>query len=219
MTYYKNFKENKDIESGQEKIVYERFDERWHGFKKHNIISKFIMYLMDRGVIKVLLGISAKTILDVGCGVGRTMSKFKKLGFEVVGIDNSKTSIAICEKRGFKVGREIFETDITQNKFSDSSFDVVFSEGLLEHFKNYEPLIKEMVRVSKKYILLIQPNFHSICGKILNIVTYKILKKENPEEIPYKMGDYIESFKKYNCKLVLQKRAVFGAFAVLLFQK
>ena len=142
------------------------------------------------------------------------MSKFKELDFEVTGIDNSESSIAICKKQGLAV----LKMDATSMGFSDNAFDVVFAEGLLEHFEDYEPFVKEMVRVSKKYILLVQPNSHSICGKILTVAIEKLIKN-NVKEIPYKMEDYIKSFKKYNCKLILQKSAALYTFAVLLFQK
>ncbi len=204
--------------NGQEKIVYNNFDKRWRGFKKHNIISRIVFYYMDRQVIKALLSISPESILDVGCGIGRSMSKFKSLGFKMIGIDNSRSSIEACQAKGFILGKDIFKMDAAKMDFSDASFDVVFSEGLLEHFENYDPFVKEMVRVSKKYILLIQPNSHSLAGKILNTAT-RILKKENPEELPYKMKDYINSFNNCNCKLIFQKPAFWNAFVVLLFQK
>jgi len=172
------------------------------------------MHLRDRQVIKTLLTVSPETILDIGCGIGRTMSKFKELGFEATGIDNSDLSIDICRKKGLKV----FKMDAPSMEFSDNSFDVVFAEGLLEHFEDYEPFVREMIRVSKKYILLVQPNAHSILGKIVSIATEK-LTKGNVKEIPYRMSDFIESFRKRGCKLLVQKPAAMNTFVVLLFQK
>ncbi|MEK7071887.1 MAG: class I SAM-dependent methyltransferase [Patescibacteria group bacterium] len=200
--------------SEQEKIVYKDFDKHWRGLKNYNIISKLNMYLIDRQAIKTLLDISPRTILDVGCGIGRTMSKFKELGFKVIGVDNSETSIDFCQKKGL----EAILMDASNMNFQDNSFDVVFAEGLLEHFENYGPLVKEMIRVSKKHILLVQPNCHSLCGKILNIAI-ETLTKGNIKEIPYRMEEYIESFRKYGCKLILRRPALFNSFAILLFQK
>ena len=137
--------------------------------------------------------------------------KFKELGFEVTGIDNSQSGIAICEKKGFKV----FRMDAASMKFGDNSFDVVFAEGLLEHFEDYEPFVREMIRVSKKYILLVQPNAHSILGKIVNIATEK-LTKGNVKEIPYKMADFVKSFRKHGCKLLVQRPAALNTYVILL---
>lgn len=198
----------------QEKIVYNDFDKHWRGLKNYNIITKLNMYLIDRQIIKTLLDISPKTILDVGCGIGRTMSKFKKFGFKAIGIDNSEASIDFCQKKGL----DVILMDASKMNFPNNSFDVVFAEGLLEHFENYEPFAKEMIRVSKKHILLMQPNCHSLCGKILNIAI-ETLTKGNIKEIPYRMEEYIESFEKYGCKLILRRPALFNAFAMLLFQK
>ncbi|PJA01602.1 hypothetical protein COX74_01905 [bacterium (Candidatus Gribaldobacteria) CG_4_10_14_0_2_um_filter_41_16] len=202
----------------QAKIVYQNFDNRWRDFKKHNPISRIVFYFMDRAVIITLVKISPKSILDIGCGIGRSMSKFKNIGFKVVGIDNSPSSIIACESKGFKVGEDIIKMDASHLDFNNGSFEVVFSEGLLEHFENYQPFVEEMVRVSNKFVLLIQPNFHSLAGKIINLAT-RILKRENPEELPYRMEYYINSFNKYGCKLELRKSVFFNAFTVLLFKK
>lgn len=203
---------------GQEKFVYKSFDEHWRRFEKYSVISRLIMNERDRPIAKMLSEISPKNILDIGCGIGRTILKFKKLGLETVGIDNSESSIALCERKGLKIGKEIIKMNADSLRFSNSSFDVVFAEGLLEHFENYEPFVKEMVRVSRKYVLLLQPNAHSVCGKILNLAIEK-LTRGNVKEIPYQMEDYIKSFEKYGCKLVKSHPAFFNAFAVLLFQK
>lgn len=200
--------------SEQEKIVYKDFDKHWRGLKNYNIITKLNMYLLDRQTVKTLLDIVPRTILDIGCGVGRTMSKFKKFGFKTIGIDNSEASIDFCQKKGL----DVILMDASKMNFPNNSFDVVFAEGLLEHFENYEPFVKEMIRVSKKHILLMQPNCHSLCGKILNIAIEK-LTKGNIKEIPYRMEEYTESFEKYGCKLILRRPALFNAFAILLFQK
>jgi len=201
----------------QARNVYKKFDDRWCGFEKHNPVSRIVFYAMDRQVLKVLLTISRGSILDIGCGIGRSLTKFRRLGFSVVGIDNSPSSIEACSKKGLKPGKDVFKMDASAIGFRDSSFDVVFSEGLLEHFENYDPFVREMVRVSGKYILLIQPNYHSLAGKTINLAT-RIIKKENPKEIPYRMEDYVESFKKYGCELVLQRSAFFDAFRVFLFK-
>jgi SAM-dependent methyltransferase len=204
---------NNDV-LGREEIVYKNFDAHWNESKKYNIISRINMYLRDCVVIDMLKNISPEIILDVGCGIGRTMSKFKKYGFEVVGIDNSKKSVSFCGKKGLKVS----EMDASSMDFADNSFDVVFAEGLLEHFENYNPLVKEMVRVSERYIILVQPNSHTFFGKILNVAT-ELLTKGNVKELPYKMEDYIKSFKKLNCELISKKSAALNTFAVFLFQK
>lgn len=202
----------------QKETVQKCFDRRWKDFRSHNVFSRFIMHLMDLPVKKIIIKISPENILDVGCGIGRTMSKFKKSGFKVTGIDNSEQSLDFCKKLGFVENKEILKMDAAKMNFQDNSFDAVFSEGLLEHFEDFEPFVREMVRVSKKYILLLQPNFHSIAGKILNIAT-RIIRKGDPGELPYEITDYIKSFGRHNCRLVLAQKAVFGAFTVFLFKK
>jgi ubiquinone/menaquinone biosynthesis C-methylase UbiE len=198
----------------KEQSVYEKFNEHWEGNKKYNIISRLNMFYRDRQIIKVLKEIKPRVILDVGCGIGRTVNVFKKSGFNARGIDNSESSISFCKKNGLEADL----MDASRINFTDNFFEAVFAEGLLEHFENYEPFVKEMTRVSKKYILLIQPNAHSVFGKLLNW-GIEHFTKDNVKEIPYRMEDYAKTFEKYDCKLLSNKGAALNTFRVLLFEK
>lgn len=195
-------------------LVYKKFDEHWKCDKKYNIISRLNMFYRDRQIIIILKKINPKNILDVGCGIGRTINIFKQSDFKVIGIDNSEISVNFCKKNGLEVNL----MDASKTSFLDNSFEVVFAEGLLEHFEDYKPFIKEMARVSKKYILLIQPNAHSFFGKLLKW-GIEHFTKNNVKEIPYHMKDYINDFKKYNCKLLINQAAALDTFRVLLFEK
>jgi ubiquinone/menaquinone biosynthesis C-methylase UbiE len=42
--------------------------------------------------------------------------------------------------------------------FKDNSFDVVFCHALLHHVEDMDGVIREMKRVSKKYIIILEPN-------------------------------------------------------------
>ena len=62
--------------------------------------------------------------------------------------------------------------DAANLKFKSRSFDLVFSDGLLEHFKEEEDIrriVKEQLRVSKKYVINFIPK-----DNLINIVLEKI---------------------------------------------
>jgi SAM-dependent methyltransferase len=42
--------------------------------------------------------------------------------------------------------------------FNDNSFDIVFCHALLHHIENIDRVLTEMRRVSRKYIIVLEPN-------------------------------------------------------------
>ena len=91
-------------------------------------------------------------ILDCGCGPGTITNDLAarvENGF-VVGIDIKKSQAQRAQQlaRESKI-RNVFyiEQEITALGFSDDTFDVVFSEALLDHVSDTEKAISEMVRV------------------------------------------------------------------------
>lgn len=164
-------------------------------------------------------------IIDVGCGTGRTLKLFRKNGYyNSIGIDISKDSLSICKKRGLKLNKDVFLNDIKSNKYKPKSFDLVFSEGLLEHFKNMQPTVNAMCRVSKKYVLVLQPNHTSVSIKryiyrLFEILFVAMFKREHIYEIPYTIEDYENSFRKANFKLARTFNLVADSGWGLLFER
>ena len=48
--------------------------------------------------------------------------------------------------------------DAADLRFHDDSFDVVFCHALLHHVKNMDRVVLEMRRVSRKYVVILEPN-------------------------------------------------------------
>ena len=164
------------------------------------------------------LSVKAK-IIDVGCGSGTTLHFFRELGYKhSIGIDNSPSSINLCRKLfGFKEGKDVFLMDIIKNKFKSREFDLVFSNGLLEHFADFTPFVKEMCRISKKYILLFQPDPTSIAGKLVAFLL-RIGIISGPKEYPYERRTYQDAFLKFNFRLISFGRFGLGGL-YLLFKR
>jgi len=95
------------------------------------------------------------SILDVGCGGGRTVSKLAAVATQgkVYGIDHSRESIAVAAKTNrewIKSGRvEIREGSVSQLPFSPSTFDLV--TAVETHFWWPDPAadMREVFRVTK----------------------------------------------------------------------
>ena len=84
----------------------------------------------DWGLSHISVG-QRDTILDVGCGGGRTVSKLAAMATQgkVYGIDYSPTSVAVASrlnKKEIRQGRvEIREASVSQLPFSDNFFDLI----------------------------------------------------------------------------------------------
>ncbi len=91
------------------------------------------------------------SILDVGCGNGIFTYSLSKLG-NVSGIDLSRKMLSRNPIRN------LVEATSEKLPFENNSFDLVFEANLLHHVLSPSRTIKEMNRVSKQFIALIEPN-------------------------------------------------------------
>ena len=136
-------------------------------------------------VVKMFKAISLPKdakILDAGCGTGKLASFWLNEGYDVLGVDISDGALAITKNKGVRVTK----ADIMKGlPFEDNSFDLVYSDGLLEHFVDPEPILTELFRVSKKYILTFVPRI-SLLKTVVDTVV------PPPKEYKKKDSEWIE---------------------------
>lgn len=130
-------------------------------FEKHtskNPLKQFFFNNFEKDLISLVAPLNPTKILDAGCGEGFTLSKFYelKIGNSLEGIDFSKDAINIGKSLyphlNIKVG------DIYNLPYKDNSFDLVICMEVLEHLEDSQEALKEVIRVSSKYVLLTVPN-------------------------------------------------------------
>lgn len=63
--------------------------------------------------------------------------------------------------------------NVNKLPFNDNSFDVVTCFDVLHHVEKIDEALKEMKRVTKKYIILVEPNADNILQKIFMIFSPK----------------------------------------------
>jgi SAM-dependent methyltransferase len=91
-------------------------------------------------------------ILEVGAGTGRDAGEIASLGAVSVALDYSEESLNLMRRSLGELGNrvEIICGDALGLPFASESFDAVYHQGLLEHFRDPAELLEENVRVLKK---------------------------------------------------------------------
>lgn len=113
-------------------------------------------------------------ILEVGAGTGRNSIKLSEKGAHLTVLDYAENALN-------KVSQALENSDTSVNlvrgdgavlPFEDESFDIVFHQGLLEHFHDPQPLLRENVRVLKKggYLLIDVPQKYHVYTIIKHIL-------------------------------------------------
>ncbi|MFC1871157.1 class I SAM-dependent methyltransferase [Chloroflexota bacterium] len=120
-------------------------------------------------------------ILDGGCGAGRHLVYFGKLGYEIIGVDFSP--VAVKSARDFDPNLKIFEASVLELPFDSETFDYYLSLGVLEHFiDGPEQGLKEAHRILKKggmlFLSVPYMNRLRMLYKHLGNLRYKSHKKE-----------------------------------------
>lgn len=134
-----------------------------------------------------------QTVLDVGCGEAFMQEWFTKIGAKYTGITLGKEDIVKAKE----LGRNVLEMDFSFLDFPDSSFDLILSRHSLEHSPMPLLTLMEWHRVSKKYLLLINPtptgfgwagrNHYSVMNSeqlefLLDRANFRLLFREETEQ-------------------------------------
>lgn len=114
-----------------------------------------------------------KSVFEIGCYSGRFLYHFGKNDFILNGIDYVDKLSKMVEwfkENNFKLG-EFIKDDLFNLKL-EKKYDVVFSSGFIEHFKNFEDIIRIHAKLVEKdgYVLITVPNFAGWVQKFLHTI-------------------------------------------------
>jgi SAM-dependent methyltransferase len=82
-------------------------------------------------------------ILDAGCGTGRNLAEFGRLG-PSEGVDHSPQAVDLCRERGLQGVREGVVEELP---FEDGRFDLIFATDVIEHVPDDGAALAELRRV------------------------------------------------------------------------
>ena len=130
-------------------------------YKKHtskNPIQKLLLWNFFRNLLILISKKEVNSILDVGCGEGFTLNRLREkgIGKKLEGLEYSKDAIALGKKTYPAI--KITQGSIYELLYKDNSFDLVLCTEVLEHLDEPEIALRELIRVSKKYLVVSVPN-------------------------------------------------------------
>ncbi len=129
-------------------------------------------------------------LLDVGCGNGFFSHYFGQI-CKVVGVDFSGKMLAknpVPDK---------LLMDAAHLSFQDFAFDVVFCHALLHHVEDIDAVLTEMRRVSRKYVVVLEPNRNNPL-----MYLFSSLVPEERKALKFSMGYLKEKMAQNGLKVV-----------------
>lgn len=96
-------------------------------------------------------GVYGQKIIELGIGTGFDSIFLASKGASIIGLDLSGQVIKLCRENFVKYGAvlNVLKGDVQYMPIKNESMDIIYSAGLLEHFNNPDPIITEMVRITK----------------------------------------------------------------------
>ncbi len=125
----------------------------WQTFwEQADALSLADVYDNDGRIVREILAAgdaAGRRMLEVGAGSGRDAVALARAGADVVTIDYAVGSLALTAAAAAGAGARVGAVggDALALPFADGTFDVVFHQGLLEHFRDPGPLLAENRRV------------------------------------------------------------------------
>jgi len=115
----------------------------WEGTKDHDVTQNYAALLNAFPQGKTL------DILDFGCGPGRDVAYFKRIGHRPVGLDGCENFCAMAHEYS---GCDILHQHFLSLSLPDQAFDAVFANASLFHVPG-----KELPRVLKELAAALRP--------------------------------------------------------------
>ncbi|MDR0515805.1 MAG: class I SAM-dependent methyltransferase [Fibromonadaceae bacterium] len=113
------------------------------------------VYPSSPAVLKAILStcsVEGLRVLEVGAGTGRDSLALARAGAKVFILDYSEESLKIAGglRHEAPENLHLVRGNALNSPFPSETFDIVFHQGLAEHFRDPLPLLKENARLLKK---------------------------------------------------------------------
>ncbi|MBI2909946.1 MAG: methyltransferase domain-containing protein [Chloroflexi bacterium] len=201
-------------EPGFDEGIYGQWERHWQreDTRKLTPVGKLITRSKQRALAEVIQKLDCDSVMEVGCGMGFTFEVISAFKPQATGIDVSDSAVATCRNKGLNVRKAKLE-EIAEK------YDLVVSDGLLEHFLDFEPYALQMARISSKYVILIQTDHASLLTRLMLFLEGVFRQGKNVPERDYRIGDFVGALRKGGFELVADHPLFLGSFRLLVFER
>ena len=122
--------------------------EKYFSFNPNDVIFKKITLFFARKQ-------TITTVCDVWCANGFLIGKLQEVNenLEITWVDMDDELVETCKKKWIHAQ----QWSILDLPFEDNSYDVVIAKDVVEHVVDNYKAMSELVRVSKKYVIVSMP--------------------------------------------------------------
>lgn len=152
-------------------------------YESKNPIVRYISRKRLESISSLIDDSSKPKILEIGCGDGFVLKTLESKSAELHGIDISTKRVERAKR--FLPHAKICEADAENLPFEDNCFNVTVCSEVLEHLKNPQKAVEEMIRVTKKsgdMIVSVPNEFNWHIGRLLLL------------RFPLKIPDHLNKF-------------------------
>ncbi len=165
-------------------------------YSSRNPLVRAVIDSFLKDLHKSIRATKARHIIDIGCGIGITINKLKKIdrSINIDGFDTLQNSLNLAKKKNPE--SRFYKGDIYNIQLK-SSYDLVMCNSVLEHLKEPSKAIKELKRISKDFVIISVPN--EPLFSIVNLMRLKYIRT---------LGNYpghIQRWNRYSLRRLLKR--------------
>lgn len=140
-------------------------------------------------------------ILEGGCGTGLNYHYLPEdMKAQYTGIDFTQECVDICRENFDR--QEFWLGDLTDLDSPDEEFDIVFTSNVLQHIEDWESAARQLVRVSKRYVVNLERTHKKRVDEVVTLPKYAripgvIHRRFNRDTIPKFYEEYGEVERKW----------------------
>jgi SAM-dependent methyltransferase len=162
-----------------------------------------------------MLAPHAKTFLDIGCGVGKTMKAMQDAGYESHGIEGSRQFY----ERAIQNSGNITHTTFEAAEYPDGSFDIISFGAVLEHLYDPSAAIEKALKwlTPEGVVHLEVPDANFLFSKLFNLYFWlartDFVVNISPMHTPFHLYEFTEESFRHNGKRLGYKIAHLDKYA------
>lgn len=144
-------------------------------------------------------GFQDKELLSFGCGRGMDCEFFWRYGAKVAGLDITYSCLKLARERFKLIGGDV-ETiccDAEMVPLQDNCYDICYAYDSLHHCPKPYKAIKEMLRIAKEAVIIIEPNSSFIIDLSIKLGTTRLWESSGNYKHYFKIK-YLNDFLKEN---------------------